>query len=169
MNMHVMHCSAYTIDRFDIRRTAIAVFERPHGIFEWSVEYCGFHIEHVLCDVDRATNNCMVCRSGKLLTNVNWHIRCEIFGNNSKSFIAARDLGGKKSVVSARTMGPIRSDVVVRGCVCGWHDIFVHEIGPYILDKSAFGAAASLIGPHDNRYHQVFLHLHVGAVCVRLR
>ena len=39
----------------------------------------------------------------------------------------------------------------------------------HVQHQSPFGTIANFFGPNDHRYHQVLLHLHVGALCLWMR
>lgn len=73
-----------------------------------------------------------------------------------------------RSLLSTRTLASIRSDVALRRRLCCRHGFLIFEIGPYLLNQSTFGTATSFFGTHDHRYYKIFLHLHFGAIRLRL-
>lgn len=100
-------------------------------------------------------------------------VGCEIIRLNTDltefGCFTAGLLSWVESMVSARAMGSLRSDVAVWRCFCGRHDILILKVGSYLFDQSTSWSTAGVPGSHDHRYHQVFLHLYSGFRCFWLR
>lgn len=103
-----------------------------------------------------------------LLFGINWKVNNSVYPLIFL-FTERRLVSWHRSVLSSWKLASIWSHVTIRGCICSGYDTFISEAGAYILHKSTSGTASSFTGQNDSRHHKVLLHLHIGAVRLRLR